>query len=94
MSLLKWKKMAEKRSELGQRINEVRETLKQRSISDQMGQVEAAKLFKPITSGLRDLTAPKAPLRRLKKRGPAIFISGVREVVSYPYLARIFSNFN
>ena len=63
-------KMAEKRSELGQRINEVRETLKQKSISDQMGQVEAAKLFKPITSGLRDLTAPKAPLRRLKKRGP------------------------
>ena len=35
-----------------------------------MGQVEAAKLFEPITSGLRDLTAPKAPLRRLKKRGP------------------------
>ena len=29
--------MAEKRSELGQRINEVRETLKQKSISDQMG---------------------------------------------------------
>ena len=70
MSLLKWKEMAEKRSELGQRINEVRKTIKQKSISDQIGQVEAAKLFEPITSGLKDITAPKIPLRRLKKRGP------------------------
>ena len=70
MSLLKWKEMAAKRSELGQRINEVRKTIKQKSISNQIGQVEAAKLFEPITSGLRDITAPKKPLRRLKKRGP------------------------
>ena len=70
MSLLKWKEMAAKRSELGQRINEVRKTIKQKSISDQIGQVEAAKLFEPITSGLRDITASKKPLRRLKKRGP------------------------
>ena len=65
MSLLKWKEMAEKRSELGQRINAVRETMKQKSISDQMGQVEAAKLFEPITSRLSDIAAPKLPLRRL-----------------------------
>ena len=70
MSLLKWKEMAQKRSELGKKINTVRETIKQKTISDQMGQVEAAKLFEPITSGLRDLTAPKAPLRRLKKKVP------------------------
>ena len=36
-----------------------------------MGEVEAEKLFKPITSGLKELTAPKIPLRRLaKKKGP------------------------
>ena len=71
MSLLKWKEMAAKRSELGQRINEVKKTIKQKSISDQIGQVEAAKLFEPITSGLKDITAPKIPLRRLlKKKGP------------------------
>ena len=70
MSLLKWKEMAEKRSDLGKKINAVRETMKQKSISDQIGQHEAAKLFEPVTSGLRDITAPKAPLRRLKKRGP------------------------
>ena len=87
MSLLKWKEMAEKRSELGQRINEVRKTIKQKSISDQIGQVEAAKLFEPITSGLRDITAPKKPLRRLKKRGPVpdygLEIGDVEEVPDY-----------
>ena len=36
-----------------------------------MGEVEAEKVFKPITSGLKELTAPKLPLRRLqKKKGP------------------------
>ena len=68
MSLLKWKEMAEKRSELGKKINTVRETIKQKTISDQMGEVEAEKLFKPITSGLKELTSPKIPLRRLSKK--------------------------
>ena len=68
MSLLKWKEMAEKRSELGKKINTVKETIKQKSISDQMGEVEAEKLFKPITSGLKELTTPKAPLRRFAKK--------------------------
>ena len=60
--------MAEKRSELGKKINSVKETIKQKSISDQMGEVEAEKLFKPITSGLKELTTPKAPLRRFAKK--------------------------
>ena len=68
MSLLKWKEMAEKRSELGKKINTVRETIKQKTISDQMGEVEAEKLFKPITSGLKELTLPKMPVRRLPKK--------------------------
>ena len=68
MSLLKWKEMPEKRSELGKKINTVRDTIKQKKISDQMGEVEAEKLFKPITSELKELTAPKAPLRRLVKK--------------------------
>ena len=33
-----------------------------------MGEVEAEKLFKPITSGLKELTAPKLSLRRLAKK--------------------------
>ena len=67
MSLLKWKELAQKRSELGKQINTVKETIKQKSISDQMGEVEAEKLFKPITSGLKELTAPR---RLIKKKGP------------------------
>ena len=68
MSLLKWKEIAEKRSELGKKINTVRETIKQKTISDQMGEVEAEKLFKPITSELKELRYPKMPLRRLSKK--------------------------
>ena len=33
-------------------------------ISNQMGEVKAEKLFRPITSGLKDLTLPKIPIRR------------------------------
>ena len=68
MSLLKWKELAERRSELGKKINTLKETIKQKRISDQMGEVEAGKLFKPITSGLKELTAPKLSLRRLAKK--------------------------
>ena len=68
MSLLKWKEMAEKRSELGKQINEVTQAIKKQSISDQVGEVEAEKLFRPITSGLKELTAPKIPLRRLARK--------------------------
>ena len=60
--------MAEKRSELGKKINTVRETIKQKTISDQMGEVEAEKLFKPITSELKEFTLPKMPVRRLPKK--------------------------
>jgi len=71
MSLLKWKELAERRSELGKKMKAVRDTIKQKKISDQIGEVEAEKLFRPITSGLKDITAPKMPLRRLpKKKGP------------------------
>ena len=68
MSLLKWKEMAEKRSELGKKINTVRETMKRRTISNQMDEVEADKLFRPITSELREIAAPIMPLRGLPKK--------------------------
>ena len=68
MSLLKWKEMAAKRSELGQRINEVRKTIKQKSISDQIGQVEAAKLFEPITSGLRDISQLQKTIEKIEEK--------------------------
>ena len=68
MSLLKWKEMAEKRSKIGQDINTIRETLKQKKITDTMSDVEADKLFKPITSGLKELTQPQPIKRRLLRK--------------------------
>ena len=68
MSLLKWKEMAEKRSKIGQDINTIRETLKQKKITDTMSDVEAEKLFKPITSGLKELTQPQPIKRRLQRK--------------------------
>ena len=55
MSLLKWKEMAERKSKIGRDVNIIRETLKQKKISDTMSDVEAEKLFKPITRGLVQL---------------------------------------
>ena len=68
MSLLKWKEMAEKRSKIGQDINTIRETLKQKKITDTMSDVEAEKLFKPITSGLKELKQPQPMKRRLVRK--------------------------
>ena len=68
MSLLKWKEMAEKRSKIGQDVNTIRETLKQKKITDTMSDVEAEKLFKPITSGLKELTQPQPMKRRLQRK--------------------------
>ena len=68
MSLLKWKEMAEKRSKIGRDVNTIRETLKQKKITDTMSDVEAEKLFKPITSGLKELTQPQPFKRRLQRK--------------------------
>ena len=76
MSLLKWKEIAEKRSKIGQDINTIRETLKQKKISDIMSDVEAEKLFKPITSGLKELTQPqpmKKTVAKEKSRGSRLW---------------------
>ena len=71
MSLLKWKEMAERKSKIGRDINTIRETLKQKKISDTMSDVEAEKLFKPITKELVHLQPkpqpqpqPQQPLKR------------------------------
>ena len=49
-------------------LNTIRETLKQKKITDTMSDVEAEKLFKPITSGLKELTQPQPIKRRLVRK--------------------------
>ena len=68
MSLLKWKEIAEKITKKGKEDNTIRETLKQKKISDIMSNVEAQKLFEPITSSLKELTQPQPLKRRLQRK--------------------------
>ena len=65
--------MAERKSKIGRDVNTIRETLKQKKISDTMSDVEAEKLFKPITKELVQLQPkpqpqpqpqPQQPLKR------------------------------
>ena len=53
--------MAERKSKIGRDINTIRETLKQKKISDTMSDVEAEKLFKPITKELIQLQPKPQP---------------------------------
>ena len=75
MSLQKWKEMAEKTTKTGQTVNAIREAIKQKKIADTMGEAEAERLFRPITSGLKDLKLTQTkPVKRIpRKKAPAGF---------------------
>ena len=60
--------MAEKRSKIGQVVNNIRETIEKKKITDTMSDVEAEKLFKPITSGLKELAKPQLIKRRFQRK--------------------------
>ena len=63
--------MADKKSKVGQDVNTIRETIKQKKISETLGESEAEKLFRPITKGLKDLAGPNLKkLVRKKAKGP------------------------
>ena len=65
MSLLKGKELAKRKTELGNKIKFMHDTIKQKNISESIGEVQAEKLFKPITYELQELTKPRIPIRRL-----------------------------
>ena len=64
--------MAEKSTKAGQTVNAIRETIKQKKITDTMTDIEAEKLFQPITTGLKDLklTQTKPAKRMVRKKAP------------------------
>ena len=70
MSLLKWKKLAKRKTELGNKINFVHDTILKKQLGEKTSQESLQKVFKPITTKLDDVAFRNLNIPRLtKKRG-------------------------
>ena len=70
MSLLKWKKLAKQKTELGNKINFVHDTILKNQLDEKTSQESLQKVFKPITTKLDDVAFRNLNIPRLtKKRG-------------------------
>ena len=68
MSLLKWKKLAKQKTELGNKINFVHDTILKKQLGEKTSQESLQKVFKPITTKLDDVAFMNLNIPRLKKR--------------------------
>jgi len=74
MSLLKWRELAKKKSELGNKVDYVRRTILQSDIDKQTSHESFKKIVKPITTKLDDVVASNlniSPVRRRPKKKEA-----------------------
>ena len=70
MSLLKWKKLAKQKTELGNKINFVHDTILKNQLGEKTSEESFQKAFKPITTKLDDVVLRNFNIPRLtKKRG-------------------------
>ena len=69
MSLLKWKKLAKQKTELGNKINFVHDTILKKQLGEKTSQESLQKVFKPITTKIDDVAFRNLNIPRLKKRG-------------------------
>ena len=69
MSLLKWKKLAKQKTELGNKNNFVHDTILKKQLGEKTSQESLQKVFKPITTKLDDVAFRNLNIPRLKKRG-------------------------
>ena len=74
MSLLKWKKLAKQKTELGNKINFVHDTILKKQLGEKTSQESFQKAFQPITTKLdevafRNLNIPRLTKKRGKKLG-------------------------
>ena len=69
MSLLKWKKLAKQKTELGNKINFVHDTILKNQLGEKISQESFQKAFKPITTKLDDvvLNIPRITKKHGKK---------------------------
>ena len=70
MSLLKWKALVKRKTELGDKINFVHDTILKNQLGEKTSQESFQKVFKPITTKLDDVAFRNLNIPRLiKKRG-------------------------
>ena len=74
MSLLEWKKLAKQKTELGNKINFVHNTILKNQLGEKTSQESLQKVFKPITTKLddaafRNLNIPRLTKKRGRKQG-------------------------
>ena len=70
MSLLEWKKLAKQKTELGNKINFVHDTILKNQLGEKISQESFQKVFKPKTTKLDDVTFRNSNKPQLtKKRG-------------------------
>ena len=68
MSLLKWKKLAKQKTELGNKINFVHDTILKNQLGEKISQESFQKAFKPITTKLDDVVFRNLNIPRLTKK--------------------------
>ena len=68
MSLLKWKKLAKQKTELGNKINFVHDTILKNQLGEKISQESFQKAFKPITTKLDDVAFMNLNKPRLTKK--------------------------
>ena len=68
MSLLKWKELAQRKTELGNKINHVYYLITQHKIGQQTSEDSLNNVFKPVTSKLNELIEGDENLRMSERR--------------------------
>ena len=68
MSLLRWKELAKRKSELGKKINYVHDLITQHKIGQETSRDSFAKVFKPVTSKLDEVIESDSNLRMPQRR--------------------------
>ena len=68
MSLQKWKELAKRKSQLGNKINFVHNAITERKIGEETSQTGYEKVFKPITSKLDDVILSNLRPQKVRKK--------------------------
>ena len=89
MSLLKWQELANRKKELGDKINFVHDTILKNQLGEKTTQESFQKVFKPVTTKLDDVALSNLKLPKLqRKRGKKWKFP----IMEFQHMMRIFLN--